>query len=42
VVAIAQDLHGGTLAFASLDGERFEVAQTDVAALHLAAVDDEQ
>ena len=42
VVAIAQALHGGTLAFATLDGERFEVARTDVAALHLAAVDDEQ
>jgi hypothetical protein len=42
VVAIAQALHGGTLAFASLDGERFEVARRDIAALHLAAVDDVQ
>ena len=42
VVAIAQALHGGILAFASLDGERFEVARDYVAALHLAAVDDEQ
>jgi hypothetical protein len=42
VVAIAQALHGETLAFASLDGERFEAARGDIAALHLAAVDDAQ
>lgn len=31
---------GGALAFASPQGERFEVAARDIAALHLAAVDD--
>jgi hypothetical protein len=30
------------IAFASLEGERFEMPAREVAALHLAAVDDEQ
>jgi hypothetical protein len=33
---------GGTLAFSSLEGERFALPARDVAALHLAAVDEEQ
>lgn len=33
---------GETVAFSSLDGERFEMPARDIAALHLAAVDDEQ
>jgi hypothetical protein len=32
----------GTAGFSSDDGEEFEVAARDIAALHLAAVDDEQ
>ena len=31
-----------TAVFASLEGERFEVPTRDIAALHLAAVDDDQ
>lgn len=41
-LAILQGAHGDTLAFSSLEGERFEMPARDVAALHLAAVDDEQ
>jgi len=33
---------GGTIAFSSLEGERFELPAGDVAALHLAAVDEDQ
>jgi hypothetical protein len=33
---------GGSLAFSSFQGERFEVPARDVAALHLATIDDEQ
>ena len=33
---------GDTIAFSSLEGERFELPARDVAALHLAAVDEEQ
>jgi hypothetical protein len=32
----------GAFAFASLDGEHFTVAVRDIAAIHLAALDDEQ
>ncbi len=42
VLAILQSALGETVAFASLEGERFEMAARDIAALHLAAVDDEQ
>ena len=38
----AADSGSGTVAFSSLDGARFEMAAQDIAALHLAAVDDEQ
>ena len=42
-LAILQSAPGReTVAFASLEGERFEMAARDIAALHLAAVDDEQ
>lgn len=41
--AILQGAAGGaTLAFASLEGERFEMPAREIAALHLAAVDDDQ
>jgi hypothetical protein len=43
--AILQSAAGGasgTVAFSSLNGARFEMASPDIAALHLAAVDDEQ
>jgi hypothetical protein len=33
---------GGTIAFSSLEGERFEMAAPDIVALHLAAIDDDQ
>jgi hypothetical protein len=43
VVAILQDPQGrGALAFTTPEGERFEVEKRDIAALHLAAVDDQQ
>jgi len=43
VVAIVQDRAGrAAFAFSTIEGERFEVAGCDIAALHLAAVDDEQ
>ena len=32
----------GITAFSSLDGGRFEMAAPDIAALHLAAIDDDQ
>jgi hypothetical protein len=35
-------LNGAQAAFASLEGEAFAVALSDIAALHLAAVDDVQ
>jgi hypothetical protein len=42
-LAVLQSAAGGdTTAFASLGGERFELPARDVAALHLAAVDEEQ
>ena len=44
-LAILQSAAGGEsemVAFSSLEGERFEMAAGDIAALHLAAVDDEQ
>ena len=42
-LGILQSASGGdTLAFASLEGERFALPARDVAALHLAAVDEEQ
>jgi hypothetical protein len=43
VIAIVHE-HGGqdALAFANLEGERFEVGRRDIAAMHLAAVDDQQ
>ena len=33
---------GETVAFSSLEGERFEVAARDIGALHIAAEDDQQ
>jgi hypothetical protein len=43
VIAIMQAHHGrGALAFTSTEGERFEVDERDIEALHLAAVDDVQ
>ncbi len=43
VIAIMQVHHGrGALAFTSINGDRFEVSKRDIAALHLAAVDDQQ
>ena len=42
-LAVLQSATGGdTIAFSSLEGERFELPARDVAALHLAAVDEEQ
>jgi hypothetical protein len=42
-LAVLQGASGGdTIAFASLEGERFALPARDVAALHLAAVDDDQ
>ena len=42
-LAVLQSTTGGdTIAFASLEGECFELPARDVAALHLAAVDDDQ
>ena len=43
VVAIVQQLHGRDApTFANLQGELFEVKLRDIAAMHLAAVDDQQ
>ena len=43
VIAIVLAHHGpGALAFTSADGKRFEVDRRDIAAMHLAAVDDPQ
>ena len=42
VVAILHGHGGDALAFSTPQGERFEVARRDIAALHLAAADDEQ
>jgi hypothetical protein len=43
VIAVVQEHHGrGVIAFANLEGERFEVYLRDLAAMHLAAVDDQQ
>ena len=36
------DTAAGPVAFAAPEGERFEVAGRDIAALHLAAVDEDQ
>ena len=44
-LAVLQSAAGGasgTVAFSSLEGERFELPAGDVAALHLAAVDEDQ
>jgi hypothetical protein len=42
-LAVLQSATGGeTIAFSSLESERFELPVRDVAALHLAAVDEEQ
>ena len=42
-LAILQSAPGGeTVAFSSLEGERFEMPAHDILALHLAAVDDDQ
>ena len=41
-LAVLQSAPGATVAFASLEGERFEMPAREIAALHLAAVDDEQ
>ena len=41
-LAILQSAPGATVAFSSLEGERFEMPAHEIAALHLAAVDDEQ
>ena len=41
-LAVLQSATGGdTIAFASLEGERFEIPARDLAALHLAAVDED-
>ena len=41
--AVLRSAMGGEMvAFSSLEGERFELPARDIAALHLAAVDDEQ
>jgi hypothetical protein len=42
VVATLQARHGDVIMFSTPQGERFEVAGRDIAALHLAAVDEEQ
>ena len=42
VLQSASDGGSGTVAFASLDGAHFEMAAPDIAALHLAAVDEDQ
>jgi hypothetical protein len=43
VIAVVQQHHGrGALAFTNLQGEPFEVPLRDIAAMHLAAVDDQQ
>lgn len=43
VVAVMRDHYGrSALAFSTAQGEHFEIAGPDIAALHLAAVDDEQ
>ena len=43
VIAVLQQHHGGAaLAFENLQGEPFEVDMRDIAAIHLAAVDDLQ
>jgi hypothetical protein len=42
VVAIMQHHGRSALAFSTIQGENFEIARRDIAALHLAAVDDEQ
>jgi hypothetical protein len=43
VIAVVRALHdSGLLAFTSINGERFEASKRDIAALHLAAVDDPQ
>jgi hypothetical protein len=42
VVAIMQHHGRSALAFSTAQGEYFEIARRDIAALHLAAVDDEQ
>jgi hypothetical protein len=42
-LAILQSAPGGeTVAFSSLEGEGFALPARDIAALHLAAIDDEQ
>ena len=42
-LAVLQSATGGdTIVFASLEGERFEIPARDLAALHLAAVDEDQ
>lgn len=42
VIAVVQPHHGGALALANLEGERFEVPLGDIVTMHLAAVDDQQ
>ena len=42
VVAIVQELGVGALTFANLEGTLFEVKLPDIAAMHLAAVDEAQ
>lgn len=43
VVAIMQDDDGGdTLSFANLDGTPFDMKPDDIAAMHLAAVDEQR
>jgi hypothetical protein len=42
VVAIVQHQGRSALAFSTAQGETFEIARHDIAALHLAAVDNEQ
>jgi len=42
ILQSASDGGSGMVAFSSLEGARFETAASEIAALHLAAVDDEQ
>ena len=42
VLAALRSPPGSTMSFSSLGGEAFEVADTDIEALHLAAMDEEQ
>ena len=42
ILQSAAESASSTVAFSSLDGGRFEMAAPDIAALHLAAIDDDQ